>query len=76
MNVPNVSRREFMQSTAITAAAGTATGLLTVPAPARAAEANQRLQIGVIGPGRRGFGTHLKSLVKRRNLGLKSILLR
>ena len=69
MNVPSVSRCEFMQSTATTAVAGATTGLLTVPAPARPAEANQGLQIGIIGPGRRGFGKHLKSLVKLRNLG-------
>lgn len=36
---------------------------MAVTAPARAAGANDRLRIGFIGPGRRGFGAHVKSLV-------------
>lgn len=68
MSETNVSRREFMTTTASGAAAvGVAASLLT--APARAKGANDRLRIGLIGPGRRGFGTHVKSLVKLRKLG-------
>ena len=60
----SLSRRGFMQ----TAAVGT-TALVT--APARAAGANGRLRIGLIGTGRRGFGTHVKSLVALHKLGSK-----
>jgi predicted dehydrogenase len=38
-------------------------------APARAVGANERLRVGIIGLGRRGFGTHVKTLAKLRKLG-------
>lgn len=68
MTDSSVSRRDFMKTSATgTAAVGAATSLLT--APARATGANDRLRIGIIGPGRRGFGTHVKTLAKLRKLG-------
>ena len=61
------SRRRFLLSSA----SGAAASLLAAPAVASARSANERLRIGLIGPGRRGFGTHVKSLVKLRELGAK-----
>jgi predicted dehydrogenase len=55
-------RREFGKVSASVAAL--AAGVLAVPAPARAAGANDRLRIGFIGPGGRGFGAHVKTLAK------------
>lgn len=69
MSDQNVSRREFIQATTTGAAAGTALTLLSSPPLARAAGANERIRIGLIGPGRRGFGAHVKTLVKLRKLG-------
>ena len=61
------NRRGFIKTGAGAAAAG-----LTSAAAARAADgAAGRLRIGIVGPGRRGFGTHLKSLAKLRRLGRK-----
>ena len=59
------SRRSFMQSTAA------ATGLLTAASAVRAQGANERLRIGVIGAGNRGFNTLTKKLIKLRELGEK-----
>ncbi len=64
--IDNVSRRDFIKTTATGAAAP---GILRAPATARPKGANERLRIGVIGTGRRGFGTHVKTLVKLRKLG-------
>ena len=62
----DLSRRNFIKTTAGGAAAA---GLLASPASARAAGANQRLRIGVIGAGNRGFNTLTKRLLKLRGLG-------
>ncbi|MEO2008448.1 MAG: Gfo/Idh/MocA family oxidoreductase, partial [Pirellulaceae bacterium] len=67
----SVSRRDFIKSTATSSAVGAAGGLLSASASAHVAGANERLRIGIIGPGRRGFGTHVKTLAKLRNLGTK-----
>ncbi len=67
MNDASVTRRDFLNHTT---AGVTAAGVLTATA-GQAAGANDRLRIGIIGPGRRGFGTHLKSLAKLRKLGRK-----
>ena len=70
----DLSRRKFIE----TAVAGSAVGtsLLTAPAPARAAGANERIRIGVIGAGNRGFNSLTKSLInlraKGRNIDLVS----
>ncbi len=67
-----VSRRSFLGSTAATATAGAAVGHVSSAASAaRAANANQRLRIGFIGPGRRGFAAHVKSLTALRKQGAK-----
>jgi predicted dehydrogenase len=64
----NLSRRVFLQHSGTTALA--ASSLAALPtASARAAGANERLRIGFIGPGGRGFGAHVKTLAKLRNEG-------
>ena len=67
MSSPDCSRRNFLQSTA---AFGAAAGLLATT-HARADGANQRLRIGVIGAGNRGFNTLTKTLVRLRKAGRK-----
>lgn len=64
----NLSRRKFIK----TSGAGTAAvAALTAPSPAKAMGANDRIRIGFIGTGRRGFGVHVKSLTELRKLGEK-----
>ncbi|QDV18614.1 Inositol 2-dehydrogenase [Gimesia panareensis] len=58
------SRRTFLKQSAV---AGVAASQLAALAPASAYQSNERLRIGVIGPGRRGFGSHVKTLIKLRN---------
>ena len=78
----SLSRRNFLQTTAAVAgAAGAVAATVTVaadPAPApvaaptastTAAGAGQRIRIGFIGPGGRGFGAHVKTLAKLRAEG-------
>ena len=66
----NKSRRRFLQSsTAAVAAAGTAA--LTAKQATAAAGSNDRLRIGFIGPGGRGFGAHVKKLCKLHGEGRK-----
>ncbi len=65
MNGSEFNRRDFIAATA----AGAATAALARPASARAADANARLRIGVIGAGNRGFNTLVKTLVKLREAG-------
>ncbi|HEX4148606.1 MAG TPA: Gfo/Idh/MocA family oxidoreductase [Pirellulales bacterium] len=62
----DLSRRSFIKTAAGTALAA---GALAAPAPARALGANDRIRIGFIGPGGRGFGAHVKSLAKLRAEG-------
>ena len=62
------SRRGFLKTTGTVAAAGAAASLVA-PAPARAKGSNERLRIGFIGPGGRGFGAHVKTLCKHHNDG-------
>lgn len=63
-----VSRRGFLK----TGTAVAAVSALNFPtAPARAAGANERLRIGFIGPGGRGFGAHVKSLCQLHKDGAK-----
>ena len=66
MSTTDLSRRHFIQTTA---AAAAATRLLTATSYSRAAGANSRLRIGVIGAGNRGFNTLTKKLVGLRDLG-------
>ncbi|MBX3443804.1 MAG: Gfo/Idh/MocA family oxidoreductase [Planctomyces sp.] len=62
----SVSRRSFLASTG---AAAAATQLFSTT-PARAAGANERVRIGFIGPGGRGFEAHVSTLAKLKNEGL------
>lgn len=65
----NVSRRDFVKSSTVAAAAVGAVANFAAPAPARAAGANGRIRIGFIGPGGRGFGAHVKTLARLREEG-------
>jgi predicted dehydrogenase len=60
------SRRTFLK----TAGAAVAASQLYPTAPASAAGANERIRIGFIGPGGRGFGAHVKTLARLKNDGL------
>ena len=63
-----LNRRHFLKSGGTAALAGSAIAHLAT-APASAANANERIRIGFIGPGGRGFGAHVKSLAQLRNDG-------
>ncbi len=63
MSQEKASRRTFLKQSAATVAASQ----LATVAPARAYQSNERIRIGIIGPGRRGFGSHVKTLIKLRN---------
>lgn len=63
MSSKKESRRTFLKQSA---AATVATSQLAAIAPASAYQSNERIRIGVIGPGRRGFGSHVKTLMKLR----------
>lgn len=70
MDQNHLSRRSFVKATATSAAAATAaSAIFGAPAPARAYGANERLRVGFIGPGGRGFGAHVGSLKRLRKDG-------
>ena len=70
MDQPNLNRRTFLKSSAASAAAATAVaGLANAPAVAAKANQNEAIRIGFIGPGGRGFGAHVKSLVQLKKDG-------
>ncbi len=71
MSIPIINRRNFLATSGVGAAAGAVISTLPV-ASARAAGANERIRIGMIGPGGRGFGAHVKSLTALRNSGAMS----
>ena len=60
------SRREFLRTTGQAAAATAAMAAVTQPAKSRAAQSNQRLVIGLIGPG--GMGTNHLQLLARNDV--------
>ena len=67
--MPNsLNRRHFLKSGGTAALVGSAITHLAA-APASSANANERIRIGFIGPGGRGFGAHVKNLAKLRNDG-------
>ena len=66
----NETRRDFLKSTAKATAAASVAGMSARSAKA-AAGSNERLRIGFIGPGGRGFGAHVKSLCKLHGEGRK-----
>ena len=67
MSMSHFTRRQFLNDSAI-GAAGAAALLAT---NVQANHANDRLRIGFIGPGRRGFGSHVKTLATLRKQGRK-----
>jgi len=64
-----VTRRKFIHAGASTVAIGAAASAVAAPALARTAGANQRLNIGFIGPGGRGQDGHIRPLAKLRSDG-------
>lgn len=67
MSSEKVNRRDFLETTGKATAAGAAiTALTSGKASANILNANERIRIGFIGPGGRGFGAHVKSLAKMR----------
>lgn len=63
-----VNRRDFIKTTG-TAAAVAAGANLYSTVSARAAGANEKIRIGFIGPGGRGFAAHVKTLAQLKNEG-------
>jgi len=70
------SRRSFLKQSATAAATVSMVGLTAQRAQA-AAGSNERMRIGFIGPGNRGFGAHVKSLcelhAQGRNIDLVGV---
>jgi len=69
MSPINVNRRKFLENSGKATAAGAALTALTSSAStasANVAGSNERIRIGFIGPGGRGFGAHVKTLAKLR----------
>jgi len=63
-------RRDFLKTSAGVAAASSLANMSAVSADA-VAGSNERLRIGFIGPGGRGFGAHVKSLCELHKSGRK-----
>jgi len=62
MSQNEVSRRQFIRSSGTAAiSAGT---LVSAAQSSEAAAANEKLRIGFVGPGGRGFGAHVKTLTR------------
>ncbi|MEM9366395.1 MAG: Gfo/Idh/MocA family oxidoreductase [Planctomycetota bacterium] len=66
----STTRRQFMQRSATVAATTSVVGLSAQRAQA-AAGSNERMRIGFIGPGGRGFRAHVGSLCELHNAGRK-----
>ena len=62
----SLNRRKFITHSAAGVTAATA---LSAATKSQAANANERIRIGFIGPGGRGFGAHVKTLAKLRKEG-------
>ena len=60
-------RRNFLKTSATVAALGAST--LSAQSASAAAGSNERMRIGFIGPGGRGFGAHVKSLCELHAAG-------
>lgn len=67
---PASNRRAFIKQSATAAAAASVVSLPAQRAKA-AADSNERMRIGFIGPGGRGFGAHVKSLCELHAAGRK-----
>lgn len=71
MNSNDVSRRGFIKTSSTGAiAAGAFAGVAASASVAKAKDANGTIRIGMVGPGGRGFGAHVKRLVKLKNDGM------
>ena len=68
MTKDNLSRRAFLKTTTAIGTASGAVGLLGVPAPIRAAGANQGLRIGLLGTGERVQTAHAKVLLQMQKV--------
>lgn len=66
MSDQSVSRRSFLKTSG---AAAVAAGTVASPAVVRAQGSNEKIRIGFIGPGGRGFGAHVKTLARLHNEG-------
>ncbi|TWU34955.1 Gfo/Idh/MocA family protein [Novipirellula artificiosorum] len=73
MNRPTekATRRHFIKNASAVAAAASVVSTSAKPARAATAGANDRLRIGFIGPGGRGFGAHVKKLCELHADGRK-----
>jgi len=70
MDSAQLHRRDFLKTSGTAAvAASAAASLVSAPAPARAFQSNEKIRIGFIGPGGRGFGAHVKSLAALKKEG-------
>lgn len=63
----SLNRRTFLKASGASAAA--ASSLAFPTASAKAVGSNERIRIGFIGPGGRGFGAHVQTLAKLKNEG-------
>ncbi len=62
MTISDPSRRDFLKSSAYTAGVLGAASQIAAQANASNRSANEKLRIGFVGPGGRGFGAHVKRL--------------
>ncbi|HON00561.1 MAG TPA: Gfo/Idh/MocA family oxidoreductase [Acidobacteriota bacterium] len=70
MNEKRVSRRTFLRTSASAAVISTAVGTThAAPAPLTQRGANNRLRIGFVGVGGRGFGAHVRTLSRFQEEG-------
>ena len=67
-NSDHVNRRDFIKTSGTAAAVAVGTSTFAARAT-KAAALNERIRIGFIGPGGRGFGAHVKTLAQQRNEG-------
>lgn len=68
-NSSGIDRRNFLKASGTATATGAAIASMTASAQAAVAKSGERIRIGFIGPGGRGFGAHVKTLAKLRNEG-------
>ena len=69
MTTPNESRRHFLKTSGTTAIAAASLAGMLQAAPKESTSANEKIRIGFVGPGGRGFGAHVKTLTKLENEG-------
>lgn len=70
MSTPDSSRRDFLKSSALAAGmAGVGQQLTSHSAAAASVSPNEKIRIGFVGVGSRGFGAHVKQLTKHQVAG-------